>query len=354
MDLSFLTKTPPMKLFKVLIAAMVVIFVLTLLFSFVSERSGRMGYGGSGLSQMLPGDDGVATRDFDTSYGRGEMAVMPTSPMGAPDMMPGKMAYPSPMPPYGGTTVGSNAEEYEVTEYSASIEARNKSEICGKIVELKGRSEVIFENASEYRTGCSYIFKVEQAKKDEILNVIKGLGPKELTDSTYTIKQQLTDIESEQNILAKKLQSLDETLTSALASYNELTQIAQSAGEPQALARVIESKLDMIERLTNQKLETSAELDRLTRAKAENEDRLKYARFSVSVYESKYVDGQLLKDSWKMALQKFVMCVNKALQAATIGFIGFLVMLLPYALYFVVILLVVKYGWRFTRDIWNR
>mgnify|MGYP001610946476 CR=1 FL=1 len=93
---------------------------------------------------------------YDASYnggygmGGGEMQLSARNV--APTMYP----YPQP----GGTT-GDNAEEFEVTEYSASIESRNKSNECGAIADLKAKTYVIFESANESDKNCNFTFKVK-------------------------------------------------------------------------------------------------------------------------------------------------------------------------------------------------
>ena len=121
---------------------------------------------------------------------------------------------------------GDQAEEFEVTEYNATIETRELDKTCSAVSGLKAQDYVIFENASEYNRGCSYVFKVKKDKADEILAIIKDLNPKELSDNTYTIKGLVDDFTGEIEILEKKLLSIDETLGKAVNAYDDITALA--------------------------------------------------------------------------------------------------------------------------------
>ncbi len=258
-----------------------------------------------------------------------------------------------PIMPGGGYTSGADAEAYEVKEYYASIETRNLTADCLAIRNLKNRKEVIFENANESERGCNFTFKVEKESVDSILSLIKDLDPKEINENSYTIKKEVSDYTSEIEILESKLASLDKTLAEALSSYESITGLATRVGDVESLAKIIDSKLNLIERLTNARIEVGGQLERINRAKAEALDRLDYTYFNVNVYESKFVDEQQIKDSWKFAMQQFVRDTNKLVQDLSIGFVTLLLNIVKFALYGIVLLLVVRFGYIFARKVWK-
>lgn len=250
-------------------------------------------------------------------------------------------------------TVGVGAEDYEVTDYSVSYETRNKDVTCGVVSRLKALDYVVFESANEHDRGCTYTFKVTHAHVDDILATLTALDPKELNENTYTIKRQLDDFTSEAEILKRKLASIDDTLESALDAYDEITALATRTQNAEALARIFDSKIGIIERLTQERLNTAAQLERLERSKAEQLDRLEYTYFYVSVYERAYVDGESLKDSWKAAVRGFVEDVNRVVQDVTINLLAFLFFLAQYLLYLFILLVVAKYAWKVATHVWR-
>lgn len=261
---------------------------------------------------------------------------------------------PSMPPAYDGYASESDAEAFEIKNYSASIETRNLMEDCNAISDLKSRTDVIFVNGSEYDRGCAFTFKVEKRSVDAILSLIKDLDPKELSENTHTIKREVEDYTSEIQIYQNKLDSLDETLSTALASYENITLLATQRGDVESLAKIIESKLLLIERLTNARIDAQNQLAYITRAKVEAIDQLEYTYFNVNVYESKYADWEALHDSWKMALKQFVHIINQFAQEMSIGLVVLLVSILKFAVYGVILLLTVKFGWKFVRNMWQR
>ncbi len=258
------------------------------------------------------------------------------------------------MPPqYNGYTAGNDAEAFEIKNYSVSIETRTLNEDCNIIRALKARTDVIFENVSEYDRGCNFTFKVEKESVEAVLTLIKNLNPKELGESTYTIKREVEDYTSEIQIYQNKLASLDATLENALASYENITALATRTGDVESLAKIIDSKLALIERLTAARIDTQNQLDYVARTKADALDRLAYTYFTVNVYESTYADGEALKDSWKRAVQQFVNNVNTFAQEMTIGLVMLLLLIAKIALYGTLLLLGIKFGWKFVRKTWQ-
>lgn len=285
-------------------------------------------------------DEGSAKLADEGSYGL-SLRNVATSPSIAPS------------PRYNGTT-GDDAEAYEVTEYNASIEARDLDATCKVITDLKSREDVIFETASAYEHACNYTFKVRRDAAETILDIVKGLEPKELSESTYTIKKLVEDFTSQTEILQKKLASIDDTMRKAVGAYDSVTALATSVKDVESLAKIIDSKITIIERLTQSRIDINAQLERLARSKAEQLDRLEYTYFHVNIFENKFVDAQSLKDSWKAAVQEFVRDANTITQDITINLVSFLLFALEYALYILVIAFIAKYAWKKIKSFWNK
>lgn len=254
----------------------------------------------------------------------------------------------------GDVVMGNDSEAYEIKEYNANIETRNLENTCSKVAGLKARKDVIFENSREYEKSCYYSFKVESGSVEEVLALIESLDPRELNENAYTIKELVDDYTSEVEILEKKMASIESTLSSAITAYDEITVVAKNARDAESLATIIDSKVRIIEKLTQEKINITAQLDRLSRAKAEQLDRLAYTYFSVNVSEIKYVDGQALKDSWRSAVRSFVREFNRTLQDLSINLVLVLVKVIQFAVYALIVLLVLKYGWRVAKLIWRK
>ncbi len=284
---------------------------------------------------------------YDSSYSGGYSGA--EMQLSARNVAPTMYPYPQP----GGTT-GDTAEEFEVTEYSASIESRNKANECTAIADLKAKSYVIFESANESDKNCNFTFKVKHDNVEEILGVIKGMNPRDLSVNTYTIKNQVDDFTSETDILTKKLASLDETLASALKAYDDIQRLATQNQNADALAKIIESKIQLIERLTQSRITINEQLDRYARMKEEQLDRLDYTYFHVNVYEQAFIDGEQIADSWKMSIQQFFMKLNTSLQDLTVNLILLLILAIQYVLYILILVVVAKYVWRAIMYIWNK
>jgi len=328
-----LTNAQILKLTGLAFFGLIVLYVLTNMFS--------SGFGMSGNSVSLP--MGMPSASSDMYYGEtksADLSLRNVSGGVSPQME-------------DGYTAGDESEAYEVKEYSATIETRNREKECAAIRALKARTDVIFQNANEHDRGCSYTFKVKKESVEEVLGIVKGLNPKELTEASYTIQKEVEDYTSEIQILENKLASLDKTLADAILSYENITVLATNAGNVDSLAKIIESKLTIIERLTAARIETSNYLERMQRSKADALDRLLYTYFTVSVYENKFVDGEEITNSWKTAVQQFVRETNSAVQDISIGLVYFMLMIVKIGLYFVIGLFAVRFGWMFAKRVWK-
>lgn len=315
------------------LAVLVIAFVFRFLgtsFTAVTQSEGSRGSMGYAIApSAMPASD-MALRE---SYGVGGGIAPPTVP---------------------GSPSGNDAESYESTSYSGSIETGDLDKTCEAISAFKPLSYVIFEQANRSDKGCSYVFKVERVHVEEILKKVQALNPKELNQDTQTIKRVIDDYTSETEILEKKKASIESTLETAVKAYDEITALAIKTQNAETLANLIESKLRVLERLTQERINVNEQLDRLAKAKGEQLDRLNYTYFSLNVYENKYLDGKALKDSWKESVRTFVRDLNLILQDVTIGLIAAFLIAAQYLLYFFIALVIAKYVWRWAVSIWKK
>lgn len=250
--------------------------------------------------------------------------------------------------------IDENAEEFEVKEYNAYIETRNLEKDCQVITNLKQRTDVIFINARTSDNNCYYAFKVKNNTLDEILTIINDLNPRDLNEQVYTIQQIVEDYTSQLDILEKKLASIDETLTNAVSAYDEIASIATSSNDAQSLSQIIDSKIRIIERLTQEKINISTQIEQLNRSKADQLSRIDYTQFSVNITENKYIDSDQIKDSWKFAVKNVVRDINEIAQDLTINLLTLILLIIQYVLYLFIILVVLKYCFKFGKYIWKK
>lgn len=315
----------------IVLAIKIIYYSVTPLISSVSDKVS--------VSEMMPSGYGGGTAQMAYNSGA-DLSIRNV----APDIMS----------PITNNTTGDDAENFEIKNYNANIETRNLESTCNSIAQLKSRQDVIFENANKYEESCNYIFKVKTTSVNEILDIIKSLDPKELNENIYTIKNIINDYTSEVEILEKKLVSIEDTLNNAVKAYDDITAVATRAQDASSLAKIIDSKIQIIEKLTQEKINITANLDNLNRSKADQLDRLEYTYFNVYVQEIKFVNGQNLKDSWRQAVQSFVTDTNKLIQDISINLVLWVLIVLQYILYFFIALFVAKYVWKFTKFIWKR
>ncbi len=247
-----------------------------------------------------------------------------------------------------------NSEAFEVTQYNGSIETNNLDETCQAISSLKPKNYVIFENANENDNSCNYTFKVEKEYQDEVVDLVESLNPKKLVENTHTIKKLVDDFTSEIEILNRKKASIESTLEDAINSYDEISKVATQARDAESLSRIIDSKIKIIEKLSQERINVSTQLDRIGKAKAEQLDRFEYTYFYLNIYKNKFIDSEILKDSWKNEIKTFIREINNIAQDSSVGLITLIFFIIQYALYLLVIIITAKLGWKITKYIWKR
>lgn len=340
----------PLKVVKSIGVIIVGIVILSVVYALLSSTLGGINSGiRFGNFSVSPEGTG-GSLSYDQGVSKSYAPVYDSSYESYPDLST-RNILPSPIP---SQTSGDDAENYEVSDYAATFETHDREKTCKAISDLKAKDYVIFENSNQYDKACDFVFKVKHTNVEEVLAIIKSLDPKDLSENVRTIKQVVDDYTSEVEVLTKKKQSIEETLDTAIAAYNDITKLATDTRDADALAKVIDSKIKTIERLTAENITVTEQLDRLARARTQELDKIDYTYFRISVYEVDYIDGEQILDSWKYAIKDFVQTLNEILQGITLGLIGMILFAVQYLLYLFLVVFIIKFAWKFTKDIWNR
>ena len=260
------------------------------------------------------------------------------------------MAMPVPDPGYSS---GTDAENFEVKSYDATIKSNKIDDTCQKILDLKTSNEVIFEYSNLNEENCSFRFKVLKEAEEKTLKTIQDLKPESLNTSVESIKQTVDFYEKQQDILKQQLDSIDETLDKAQTAYNEITVLATKKQDVESLALIISNKLTLIDKLTSQRLSIKQQMDQNSKSKAEQLDRLQYSFFNVNVYKYAMLDWKQIKESWKYEVKQFVNNLNSMVQGISVNLITYFVRFIQVAIYIFLSVFLLKYGWIAIKRIWK-
>ena len=244
------------------------------------------------------------------------------------------------------------AEDFEIKEHSATIRSSNVSWDCSKFLKLKERDDVIVETSNVSEENCNFSFKIVKEKWMEIVDFIKEFKPYYFNTHIYSIQQSIKNLVSELSILEKKLKSTETTLLNAQTSYDELIILAKNKNDIESLTKLIDWKLNLINRLTRERQGINIQIVKIKKSQAEQLDRLKYTFFNVNIYEDKIVNFKQIKESWKNELKQLVNSFNDVLQWVSINVVSYCIKFIEFVVYFFISLIFLKFLWFIVKKIW--
>lgn len=276
------------------------------------------------------------------SIGRGGFA-------GAPSPMSPSIA---PAPDYYGKTVGQDAENFEVSDYTARIRTARLDPICDAIAAWHGYAYVIFEASEHNSHACSFRFKVPHADVPGVIAALEDLKPIEFSRNTQTVQREVRDFVLEELVLTRQLEVIQDTLVEADEQYRELMRTASQSDDTESLARAVQSRIEQIERLSRESMAISAQLANIKKYKEDQLDQTNYAFFAVNVSDYNIVDTIAIRDAWVRHLQEFVLDLNDIFAGITIGMLGFLLRIVEIGFYLGVIVIVVRVAYQLFKKLW--
>lgn len=262
-----------------------------------------------------------------------------------------RIGYP-PIPEPGFST-GDDAEDYEVKTFNATIKTRKLDETCSQISALKKREDVIFETANVGEESCNFRFKVKKAAEAEIVAFVENLKPENFNENVQSIKRTIESFDKQLEILENKLESVEDTLEKSKIAYDEVAVLATRKSDVETLAKVIDDKLNLINRLTNERIQVKQQIDRYLQNKADSLDKLNFSFFNINVFKDLIFDWKQIKDSWRFEMKAFVQNFNDVVQGISLSLVTYFVRFLQVALYFFLSVFLLKFVWVATKRIWR-
>ncbi len=333
-----------MKVVGVLIAGMIALviaisligFAVSTLFSTRDNYESHRGFSGGGF------DGAMAEMAFDEEASFFSKSVS--------NLQAGSSI---PLPPENEFSNGLDAEDFEVKNYNGTIRTRELDRTCDLIAAEKGKDYVIFESSNKNKENCYYRFKAKKENEKEIIDLIERLKPESFNANITSIKKSIENTESELDILSKKLASIEETLEDAQLSYDSISEIATRQQDAETLAKIIDSKLKLINQLSRERLSIKSQIERYNKSKAEQLDRLNFTFFNVNVYKDVLFDWKDIKESWKFEVRMLTNNINETLQAISLGLVSHLFKLALALVYLFGSLFLLKFVWKGVKRVWK-
>jgi len=333
------------KALGLLVFGVIALGLIASLFSFSMRTLGGISF----LQNMMPGSNYAMDGGYVSEspmYGKMESG----SAMMGDSFARGGFYPPTPVPTYA---TGTDAENYELQEYSGNIETGSLDRTCDRIAALKEKDYVIFDNANRSDSSCNFSFKVAKANTDEILNLIKELDPKFFSDNVSTIKATVEGMDNELELQTNKLKTLKSRMENQINEYDAIFEVAKRINDVESMTNIIINKQNYITQIENEMSYIQENITRLTTGKTGELDRLDYTFFNITVSEVLLLDWDNIKDSWKASVQNLVLKFNSAVQGISLQLIGFLIVLVQTVLYLFITVFVVKYVWIAVKRIWK-
>lgn len=269
-------------------------------------------------------------------------ASMPDTPYPLPN--------PSPTPIENYT---SNLERYETTQYNVKARTKQFDELCNAVKQLKADNEINFKQITESLNNCQANFFVSKNKTEAVLATLNSYSGVEINLNTESVTRYRSQLQSQTNILQQQLSSIERSLNAAETQFSEIAELAKNQKDVATLSQTIREKINMVEMLTQQKINLTNQLDNIYRQSAELEERIDVVEFYVNVNRSYPIF--LNKDSkkWETAKENLKDTFTDTMIGLTTTFVTFLLWILRLSIYLLVVLIVVRGVWKFINVIWK-
>lgn len=311
----------------------------------------RSGFGGHQSLFVDYGYDAVeevrVAEYHDGAYKSG--AVASERAMLAPAV--GDSYYPGPIPEPD--TGYNNLEAYETTDYNISARTRQFDEFCSSVRALKIQDQFDFRNISETSNHCSATFYTEEEHVGTVLATFEQFSGVDVNRNTNSVTRQRDRLESQTDILQQQLASVERTLAAAETDFDSVIAIARTEGNASELANAIRQKLQMVDSLTQRKINLTSQLSNLYRQAQDLEERIDAVQFYVSASPVIHSSPGEHERKWANAWHELTDAFTQTLIGLTTGLGIFLLAVIQYGVYILIVIVILRYLWKFLRKLWK-
>ncbi len=318
-------------------------------------------FGGLAIILMLFGGFGAASLNKARDNGISTNQVAPGAPsmpssMGRADVAMEEMAYDgdfAPMPIPDPSPYVPNLEQYETTDYTVSARTKDFDEACELVRTLKADNTIDFKRLDEQLNHCSATFYTSEERAQAVRERLAAIAGAEVTRSTVSVTRQREQLATESDVLRQQLTVVETTLADAERQYDEITEVARASNDASALTKAIRDKLSIIETLNQKRINLLSRLQHMNQQAADLEERIGVVAFNVSFTRSYPLDLDQKSRQWEAAWKE----LDAAVTTFLIGFSAYLgifvLNVVQYAVYFLIIIVVVRFGWKLVRRLWR-
>jgi Ca2+/Na+ antiporter len=231
---------------------------------------------------------------------------------------------------------------FEIKRYEVRYQTNETETLQKKIKTLKAKAYIIFDKYNESKEESTYVLKVKREKSQEVLAFLEDLSPQKTHLYVENIKKSIDSSIDEEKLLKEKLAKLEIILNDATQSYSALLLLAKEKNNIDALTKLIDLKINTLNRLSRERNAILAEIYTLSKGKQELFDSLNYVIFNINIDEFLYIDTESLKNSWKYDVKALISNFNSLGQSLTTTLASFIIKLFEFFIYFVLMLFILK------------
>ncbi|MFT7644567.1 MAG: hypothetical protein ACI9BF_000216 [Candidatus Paceibacteria bacterium] len=318
------------------LAVLAAFFIVIILLASMNSSRSSAGMDSMGMSEGMDN-----TPSFNINSERG------VSMGNEMKMMQDESSYYPPQPsPHGYT---SGLENYETTEYSVTARTKQFEEMCGALSALKADSQIHFKYLNTSTNNCRATLYAYETEAKRVLDTLTNFSGAEVTRNTESVTRHRQQIQSQTSILAQQLSSVQSSLTSAEIQFDEIADFARENKDAATLSQAINQKLNNINTLTQQKINLTARLNQLYQQAADLEEMMNAVQFNVNISRSNpiYVDQE--SRQWEQAWKELHGTYTETLIGLSAFFGIFLLWTARLAIYLLVLIIVLRGFWKFTK-----
>lgn len=258
--------------------------------------------------------------------------------------------YPTPTPNADYT---ADLELYETTDYTIGGRIKRFDEACDTLAELKASDRYHFKYLNDSLNNCSATFFTELDEAGAAVAAFEAFNGVTVTRSTMSVTRHRQQIESRTTTVTAQLNSVERTLQEAETGLNEIVTFARENKNAKALSEAVRAKLELIDTLTQRKIQLTAQLDTLYQQAADLNERMDVAQFSVSLTRAYPLYPDKKARLWENAWRELDDTFTYTLIGLSANFGIFLLWTLRLAIYGLVLIVVLRALWKFVRLVWK-
>ena len=245
-------------------------------------------------------------------------------------------------------------QQYETIDYLISGRSQSLPVLCDILLSLRNGARADFRSFDKRENTCRAEFFTEESEVERIVALFEQYPEITIETRIDSVTTRYTTLTNDLTILKEQLAETERFIETSQALFNEAIELARENNDISALNATIDSSISRIDHLQQRQVNLANRIRNMERQHSELAKRIDKVRFSVQFSRILPLQTGVVERKWQEAWQDLKDTFTDTSIGLSTGLGVFLLWVVRIGIYIVLIIIILRLLYGFSRFVWTK